>query len=114
MTAEQIKEDIYAMGARARAAAHALAILSEEQKNEILRAMALGVREAAAEILAANAKDLSAGEKRGLTNAMLDRLRLDEARLEAVAAGVEKVSTVPDPVGQVIGERDRPNGIVIQ
>ncbi|MDB4615516.1 gamma-glutamyl-phosphate reductase, partial [Akkermansiaceae bacterium] len=93
MTAEQIKEDVYAMGKRARSAAHALAILSEEGKNEILRAMAAGIRESSTEILAANALDISAGEERGLTSAMLDRLRLDETRLEAVAAGVEKVAT---------------------
>ncbi|MEJ6727813.1 MAG: gamma-glutamyl-phosphate reductase, partial [Akkermansiaceae bacterium] len=80
MTAEQIKEDVYAMGKRARSAAHALAILSEEKKNEILRAMAAGIRESSTEILAANALDISAGEERGLTSAMLDRLRLDETR----------------------------------
>ncbi|MDA7863029.1 glutamate-5-semialdehyde dehydrogenase [Akkermansiaceae bacterium] len=114
MTAEQIKEDVYAMGKRARSAAHALAILSEEGKNEILRAMAAGIRESSTEILAANALDISAGEERGLTSAMLDRLRLDETRLEAVAAGVEKVATLPDPVGEVLGEWDRPNGIRIQ
>ncbi|MDB4332930.1 glutamate-5-semialdehyde dehydrogenase [Akkermansiaceae bacterium] len=114
MTAEQIKEDVYAMGKRARSAAHALAILSEEGKNEILRAMAAGIRESSTEILAANALDISAGEERGLTSAILDRLRLDETRLEAVAAGVEKVATLPDPVGEVLGEWDRPNGIRIQ
>ncbi|MEN8848037.1 MAG: glutamate-5-semialdehyde dehydrogenase [Akkermansiaceae bacterium] len=114
MTAEQIKEDVYAMGKRARSAAHALAILSEEGKNEILRAMAAGIRESSTEILAANALDISAGEERGLTSAMLDRLRLDETRLEVVAAGVEKVATLPDPVGEVLGEWDRPNGIRIQ
>lgn len=102
------------MGKRARSAAHALAILSEEGKNEILRAMAAGIRESSTEILAANALDISAGEERGLTSAMLDRLRLDETRLEAVAAGVEKVATLPDPVGEVLGEWDRPNGIRIQ
>lgn len=102
------------MGKRARSAAHALAILSEEGKNEILRAMAAGIRESSTEILAANALDISAGEERGLTSAMLDRLRLDETRLEVVAAGVEKVATLPDPVGEVLGEWDRPNGIRIQ
>jgi len=114
MTSEQIKDEVYAMGKKARAAAHALAVLSEDQKNEILRAMARGIREAAAEILDANAKDIAAGEDRGLTSAMLDRLRLDDVRLEAVAAGVEKVATLPDPVGEILDEWERPNGIRIQ
>lgn len=114
MTSEEIKEQVYGMGKKARAAALALAVLSEEKKNKILRAMAAGIRGAAPGILEANAKDLAAGEERGLTSAMLDRLRLDEVRLEAVAAGVEKVATLPDPVGEILGEWDRPNGIRIQ
>ena len=114
MTSEEIKDQVYEMGRKARRAALALAVLSEEKKNEILRAMAFGIRDAAPGILEANAKDLEAGEKRGLTAAMLDRLRLDESRLEAVAAGVEKVATLPDPVGEILGEWDRPNGIRIQ
>lgn len=114
MTSEEIKDQVYEMGKKARAAALALAVLSEEKKNEILRAMATGIRVAALEILEANRKDIAAGEERGLTSAMLDRLRLDAPRLEAVAAGVEKVATLPDPVGEVLGEWDRPNGIRIQ
>lgn len=114
MTSEEIKDQVYGMGKKARSAALALAVLSEEKKNEILRAMAVGIREAAPQILEANGKDIAAGEERGLTSAMLDRLRLDETRLEAVAAGVEKVATLPDPVGEILGEWDRPNGIRIQ
>jgi len=114
MTAEEIKKEIYAMGERARRAAHALAILPEEKKNEVLCAMAAGIRESADEILEANAMDIAAGEELGLTSAMLDRLRLDDARLDAVAAGVEKVATLADPVGEVLGAWERPNGIRIQ
>ena len=114
MTSEEIKDQVYGMGKKARQAALALAVLSEEEKNDILRAMAEGIRAASAVILEANAKDLAAGEERGLTAAMLDRLRLDETRLEAVAAGVEKVATLPDPVGEILGEWERPNGIRIQ
>ncbi|MFT6865154.1 MAG: glutamate-5-semialdehyde dehydrogenase [Akkermansiaceae bacterium] len=114
MTSEEIKEQVYEMGRKARRAALALAVLSEEKKNEILRAMAVGIRDAAPEILEANVRDLAAGEERGLTAAMLDRLRLDESRLEAVAVGVEKVATLPDPVGEILGEWARPNGIRIQ
>lgn len=114
MTNEEIKDQVYEMGRKARAAALALAVLSEEKKNKILKAMAGGIRAAAPQILEANARDLAAGEERGLTSAMLDRLRLDAERLEAVAAGVEKVATLPDPVGEILGEWDRPNGIRIQ
>jgi len=114
MTSQEIQDQVYQMGKNARAAALALAVLSEEKKNEILKAMAAGIRAASAKILAANAQDIAAGEQRGLTSAMLDRLRLDEARLEAVAAGVEKVATLSDPVGEILGEWKRPNGIAIQ
>ena len=114
MTSEEIKDQVYDMGKKSRAAALALAILSEKKKNEILLAMAGGIRDAAPQILEANGRDIAAGEERGLTSAMLDRLRLDPDRLEAVAAGVEKVATLPDPVGEILSEWDRPNGIQIQ
>jgi glutamate-5-semialdehyde dehydrogenase len=114
MTSEEIKDQVYDMGKKARAAALALAILSKKKKNEILLAMAGGIRDAAPQILEANGRDIAAGEERGLTSAMLDRLRLDPDRLEAVAAGVEKVATLPDPVGEILSEWDRPNGIQLQ
>lgn len=114
MTSEEIKDQVYDMGKKARAAALALAILSKKKKNEILLAMAGGIRDAAPQILEANGRDIAAGEERGLTSAMLDRLRLDPDRLEAVAAGGEKVATLPDPVGEILSEWDRPNGIQIQ
>lgn len=114
MTREDVKDQVYEMGGRARVAALALAVLSEEKKNEILKAMAAGIRSAAPEILEANSKDITAGQERGLSLAMLDRLRLDADRLEAVAAGVEKVATLPDPVGEILDEWERPNGIRIQ
>lgn len=114
MTSEQIKDEILGMGKKARAAAHTLSLLTPEKKNEILNAMAAGIRSASAEILSANALDISAGKERGLSGAMLDRLRLDEARLEAIAAGVEKVATLSDPVGEVLDEWEQPNGIRIQ
>lgn len=102
------------MGGQARAAAHALAVLDSETKNKILRSMAAGLREHESEILAANALDIKAGEENGLTAAMLDRLRLDTARLEAIAAGVEEVADLPDPVGEVLEEWTRPNDVHIQ
>jgi len=111
---DPITEQIHEMGRQARAAAHALSQLTTEKKNAILRAMAQGLRDASAEILSENHKDIAAGESKGLSAAMLDRLRLDDARLEAVAAALEHVATLPDPVGQVLDDWDRPNGIRIE
>ena len=111
---EEIHEEVYAMGRQARTAAHALANLHADQKNVILRAMAGELRVQSRQILAANARDLEEGEKNGLTGAMLDRLRLDESRLESVAGGVEQVAELSDPVGEILDERERPNGIRIQ
>jgi len=114
MDDEQIKATILDMGAKARAAAHALAVLSSEDKNDILRAMAAGLRQHEESILSANKLDIEAGEKNGLTSAMLDRLRLDSTRLNAIASGVEEVAELPDPVGGILDEWTRPNDIHIQ
>jgi glutamate-5-semialdehyde dehydrogenase len=111
---DPITEQIHEMGRHARAAAHQLSQLSTEKKNAILTAMAQGLRDASAEILDANYLDILAGEKKGLSTAMLDRLRLDEARLEAVATALDHVATLPDPVGQVLEDWERPNGIRIE
>ena len=109
-----IQETIQQMGRQARAAAHRLAQLSSEEKNTILRAMASAIREAAPDLIAANELDLAAGKEKGLSSAMLDRLKLDEKRIEAMAAGIDEVALLPDPVGQILDEWDRPNGIRIQ
>ena len=114
MESGELESAVLEMGRRARVAAHALAILPAAKKNEILRAMAQGLRSQSGEILAANALDLAAGEEKGLSGALLDRLRLDEARLEAMAAGVEQVATLADPVGEVLADWERPNGIRIE
>jgi glutamate-5-semialdehyde dehydrogenase len=111
---DPITEQIHQMGRQARAAALKLSQLSSETKNAILIAMAQGLRDASGEILAANAKDIAAGESKGLSSAMLDRLRLDEKRLEAIAAALEHVATLPDPIGQVLDDWTRPNGIRIE
>ena len=109
-----IHDTIHLMGRRARAAAYRLAQLGSEQKNVILRAMAAAIRQATSELLAANALDLAAASARNLSAAMLDRLRLDEPRVEAMAAGIEQVATLPDPVGQIMESWQRPNGIRIE
>ena len=111
MDKDQIREVILGMGAKARTAAHALAVLDTEVKNKILRAMADGLRQHEAAILEANALDIAAGEKNGLTSAMLDRLRLDAKRLDAIATGVEEVAELADPVGEVMESWERSNGI---
>ena len=109
-----IQETIHQMGRQARAAAYKLAQLSSDEKNTILRAMAAAIRQATPDLLAANAKDIAAGTAKGLSAAMLDRLMLDEKRIEAMAAGIDQVATLPDPVGQVMEKWTRPNGIEIE
>jgi len=94
-----------------RAAQRELARLPGETKAAALRAAAKALRAAEPEILAANARDIAQGEANGLTGAMLDRLRLDSARLAGIAAAVEQVADLPDPVGAVIDTTHRPNGL---
>ncbi len=102
------------IGQQARAASRKLATLSSTRKNAILQAMAEGLEESLPTILEANARDLAAGEERGLSAAMLDRLRLDEKRVEKMAQGIREVSVLPDPVGQVLEDWTRPNGLRLQ
>jgi glutamate-5-semialdehyde dehydrogenase len=109
-----LQETIHQMGKQARAASYALAQLSADEKNEILRAMAASIRSHAAKVLEANALDLAAGKEKGLSAAMLDRLMLNDARIEAMAAGIDQVATLPDPAGQTLDAWERPNGIRIE
>jgi glutamate-5-semialdehyde dehydrogenase len=102
------------MARQARAAALKLSQLSTEKKDAILRAMAGGLRAATSEILEANARDIAAGEEKGLAKAMLDRLRLDEKRVDAIAGGIEQVASLPDPVGEVMEKWERPNGMRLE
>ena len=105
---------VAATAARARAAAPALARAKPADKTRALRAAADAVRAQAAAILAANDKDMAAAEAKGLSGAMLDRLKLDDARLEGVAQGLEAVADLADPVGRIQADWTRPNGLVIQ
>ena len=111
-------EDAAAMmaqiGRAARAAAQELAYAPSEVKRAALLAAADAVLARQAEILAANAKDLDQAAEKGLTPAMLDRLRLDEARLGGIIAGLRAIADQPDPVGRVLAEWDRPTGLHIQ
>ena len=111
-TAAESPEALVArLAADGRAAQRILARMSDEQKAQGLRAAATALRAAEATILDANAKDIAAGEAKGLSGAMLDRLRLDPARLSGIADAVEQVAALPDPVGQVIEQTSRPNGL---
>ena len=105
---------IAAMTARARAASLTLAATPTPAKAAGLVAAAAAVEAAAAEILAANARDMAAADARGLTSAMLDRLRLDDARLAGVVAALRDVAQLADPVGTVIDRSTRPNGMVLE
>jgi len=96
-----------------RAAQRKLALLGDADKAAALRAAAQALRDAEDEILAANARDLAAGEANGLTGAMLDRLKLDAGRLAGVADAVAQVAALADPVGQVIDRAERPNGLLL-
>jgi glutamate-5-semialdehyde dehydrogenase len=104
------------LGAAARAASVALAVASTDAKNQALRGAAKRLRDSQAALLAANAEDLKAARARqgaGMTDAFIDRLTLDDKRVEGMAAGLEDVAALPDPVGQVIAEWTRPNGLRI-
>jgi glutamate-5-semialdehyde dehydrogenase len=102
------------MGRRARAAAVRLAAAPTADKAKALVEAAKAIRAQADAILAANAEDVSRAQANGLTAAMIDRLTLNPARLDGVAAGLEAVAGLPDPVGQTIDESRRPNGLVLQ
>ena len=117
IAAENRNEDISVLmgriGAAAKAAAVELAGAGAEAKNRALNAAAGHLRAQVPAILAANSKDMAAGGDKGLSSAMLDRLALDEARIEAMATGLEAIAGLDDPVGRVLAEWDRPNGLRI-
>lgn len=111
---QEIAQLMTAIGRRARAAVVALARAPAGARDAALKAAASLLRADAARILAANADDLEAAQVRGLSGALLDRLRLDAARIEAMACGIEQVRALPDPLGRVLAEWTRPNGLVIR
>lgn len=108
-----VAEEIRTLGRKARAAAHAIRTLETCDKNAALIAVAEALEAAREQILAANAEDVAAAEAGGLSAAMLDRLTLTPARFQAMVDGVRCVAQLPDPVGEVLMERDRPSGIHI-
>ena len=102
------------IASRARRAAIDLANVSAEKKSACLKAAAARIRADVDAILAANKLDLAAAPGFGLTSAAIDRLTLDKKRVEGIAAGVEAVASLPDPVGEVLEETTRPNGLVVR
>ena len=102
------------LGREARAAARQLAMAGGEVRNAALHAAAAELRSRHGEIIAANEVDMSDARERGLSAAMLDRLMLDESRVEGMAAGLEAIAELPDPLGRVMAEWERPNGLKIQ
>ena len=105
--------EMNAIGRAAHDAASVLRGTSTETKNKALREAAKAIRERAPQILAANAKDMEAARAAGLSSAMLDRLELNDARIDAMAHGVEAVAALPDPVGRELARWKRPNGLDI-
>ena len=102
------------LGSEALGAAQLLARTPRRVKDAALEAAAAALRARAGEILAANASDLEEARRRGQGQALLDRLRLDAGRVEAMAGGLEAIAALPDPIGAVIAEWTRPNGLTIQ
>jgi len=114
MTLGDIGSIMQGMGREAVAAAAVLARSGTAARNAALEAAAGCLRRRREQVLAANAEDMTAARDKGLGGAMLDRLRLDAGRVEAMAEGLEQIATLPDPVGRVLAEWTRPNGLVIQ
>ena len=110
---QDVAGDVRELGIRAKAAYQDLALASPEAKNQALKAGARILRESLDQIREANAKDMAFGRDKGLSPAMLDRLLLDEGRIEAMAAGLEAIAELKDPIGDVMAEWERPNGLKI-
>jgi len=113
MAAPELERAVRALGEAARGASLALAESSGAQRSRALKAAASAIRARAGEIAEANRADMAAAGKLNLTPAMLDRLRLDAGRIEAMAQGVDAVADLPDPVGRTLAEWTRPNGLHI-
>jgi glutamate-5-semialdehyde dehydrogenase len=110
----EVRVGMREIGARARAAARQVANAPAEKKNRALLAAARILRERANDILAANELDCADARAKNLSAALIDRLTLNPARIEAMARGLEEVADLPDPVGQVLATYTRPNGLVIE
>lgn len=110
----ELKQRIQTYGRSARIAAKALALLPTDQKNSLLNTLAARIREQRGAIQAANQKDLEAGKAADLSDALLDRLLLDEKRIEAAARGIEEIIELPDPVGTLISESNPVSDLTVK
>ncbi|HEX3012233.1 MAG TPA: glutamate-5-semialdehyde dehydrogenase [Syntrophomonadaceae bacterium] len=106
-----LKESMEKQGQDARRAARFLATASTKLKNKALMAMADSLEASSSEILTANRTDMEAGKLQGLTDALLDRLALNETRIRSMADGLREIAALPDPVGEVLSMTKRPNGL---
>src|SRR5205823_11605199 len=113
MDTDDLRNEVLGCGRRARAAARSLARMSTERKNAALVAMADQLCASTGTILQANGKDVENATTDQLSLALIDRLRLDEKRIQAMADGIRQVAALEDPVGKVIAEWIRPNGLHI-
>src|SRR5688572_23821009 len=111
--ADGLRERMFELGRAARAAAAVVAQAPSAVKRKVLETAASELRNARASVLAANAEDVAEAKSRDVSDALLDRLALDDKRLEATAAGLETVAALDDPVGQTVAEWQRPNGLKI-
>lgn len=109
-----VEEMMIAIGKSARKAASELARVSEADRNKALQAAANAIRQQKSTIIEANKIDMKSATERGLSAAMLDRLGLDEQRIEGMALSIESIIDLPDPIGKVLAEWQRPNGLRIQ
>src|SRR3954470_21387196 len=107
-------EEMTGLATRAKEASRELARLTTEEKNRCLLAMAEALEGSRDAIRRENEKDMKAGAEAGVSAAMLDRLRLDEKRIASMARGLREVAALGDPVGKILDERTRPNGLRLQ
>ena len=112
-SADALAAEMLAIGAAAREAARAMREASDEAKTKALTVAAAAIRRRAAEIMAANQGDIEAAQAANMPTNMIDRLALNDARIEAMAAGLEVVAALPDPVGRELARWSRPNGLDI-
>ena len=114
MDKKKILNFMQGMGKAARDAARILANTSTNSKNKALIEGAVSIRHHKKKILLENSKDMDAGVDKGLSPPMLDRLKLDDERIEAMANGLDQIAKLPDPIGAILQEKKRPNGLIIQ
>ena len=111
---QTLAELMQATGRAAVAAAHVLAQASSAQKDQALRAAAAAIRRGRSDLVVANSRDVEAATRKGLRGALLERLQLTDAGIESMALGIEAIAAFPDPIGTVLAEWTRPNGLRIQ